>query len=452
MIVRKIIATDGITAGESGPKGVVTLGSLTAIVCANGASFAYIICIKHIPPVDVTLDVEFDIHPPDDETLQKLGVDLDQVIWTSSPTGYIDTDILVNLADEIGALWETWTTKYDDLTSDSKMYLVLDNLGAHRALDVQRAFYLENNINMVFLPPNTTQWSQPLDRYVFAQLKSHLGTGVIISDFDASARGENLSGTKLFWDNFWSSMCVAFAPECVKASFKSAHMWPWTADGFTEFFTKHAKANKPKDPDAKIHVATTELVQVLVNSISRKEQKVVKVRQKRGKPMTSRDILEQQKIDLETREAEEKDKAARTAATALEKQRQQEARLCRNMGCLYGKRNGVQGRMVHSKTSSKWYQCLACESFRVCRKCRDSSDMKKAIEEHEAVCGVSGVFPAIQAILPPSNASSLDENSELILNTEDDDGATRSTDDIQDMLDSIMEQNRSQTEPFFEIS
>ncbi|XP_072165265.1 tigger transposable element-derived protein 4-like [Diadema setosum] len=65
-----------------------------------------------------------------------------------------------------GALFEAWLRKLDRKMEERKIAMVVDNCPAHPHIKL-------DNIELVFLPPNTTSLTQPMDGGVIRNLKQH---------------------------------------------------------------------------------------------------------------------------------------------------------------------------------------------------------------------------------------------------------------------------------------
>ncbi|XP_071497446.1 tigger transposable element-derived protein 4-like [Diadema antillarum] len=65
-----------------------------------------------------------------------------------------------------GALFEAWLRKLDGKMEGRKIAMVIDNCPAHPHIKL-------DNIELVFLPPNTTSLTQPMDGGVIRNLKQH---------------------------------------------------------------------------------------------------------------------------------------------------------------------------------------------------------------------------------------------------------------------------------------
>ncbi|KAH9126751.1 hypothetical protein AeMF1_002829 [Aphanomyces euteiches] len=92
-------------------------------------------------------------------------------------------------------LFREWLERFNSsmAVQDRKVLLLVDNASSHRAIESL------SNVEVRFLPPNTTAYLQPLDAGIIAALKKKIQrrkTKMVLSKFEKLRRQHKAAGTK----------------------------------------------------------------------------------------------------------------------------------------------------------------------------------------------------------------------------------------------------------------
>ena len=153
-----------------------SIGSLTPFVSASGTTWLLVYCLKIPRRKD---DSPFEVFvPSDSKEMRSLNSPLG-VLILGSPSGLLNS-----------ALWDVALTKFIEIvrgsskTPSREIVLISDNLGIHHQPEsIKKA--LKRDCFQLFLPPNTSHFTQPLDNILFAGLKQRISK-LSVEHFDAS--------------------------------------------------------------------------------------------------------------------------------------------------------------------------------------------------------------------------------------------------------------------------
>ena len=122
----------------------------------------------------------------------------DKVCFRQSESGYLTHAIFMGwLRDTFVPSVEERRRRFGNM--EQRAYLLLDNFSAHTSDDIVN-LCRENNIELVYLVPNSTHIFQPLDLCLFSAFKARLRTAVP-NDEIADPQTRNLLQLLTAWDN-----------------------------------------------------------------------------------------------------------------------------------------------------------------------------------------------------------------------------------------------------------
>ncbi len=132
--------------------------------------------------------------------------------------------------------------------------LFTDNLSFHRDVD-PIVTAKENLVQLVFLPPNTSHFLQPLDDLVFARYKSHLARLARELLSAISGEGTKRTAAEIITAVTAAAEKIAFKPEVTQESFKNCGLWPLKFEKIMEMaylnIGKTREAPSPPSPGRK---------------------------------------------------------------------------------------------------------------------------------------------------------------------------------------------------------
>lgn len=122
--------------------------------------------------------------------------------------------------------------------------LLLDNLRFHKDVD-PIILAKKNFVHLLFLPPNTSHFLQPLDDLVFARYKTHLAK--LARQLLLALKGTTTKQSPALIITAVTSAAekVAFSPDAIKLSFKNCGMWPINIQKIQDMAALNI--GKPKD-------------------------------------------------------------------------------------------------------------------------------------------------------------------------------------------------------------
>lgn len=261
--------------------------------------------------------------------------------------------------------------------AEPRCFLFLENLGAHHAgtlgADLARA-----NTFCLFLPPNSSHITQPLDDLVFATIKS---VGRTLYD-RRQRRAQAIKGrirahdTKInMWRATFEAVDKAFDETVIIQSFSDVGLFPWNRERFLELVRKALKIEEARDAGIK---AERVVVAIAVNK-KRQQQEPneddaqfedvdeVDVAQT-ATPRQITHAKEEEKRRAQAAEEEKERKRVSQEAVAQAKRAEQEkrkankvTRTCWRAECARFHRNDEPPAM--------WVVCDACGEFKLCPQC-----------------------------------------------------------------------------------
>lgn len=318
-------------------------------------------------------------------------------------TGYVDNDCFELIASDFR---ETWALHYPGLHA-----LVLgDNLGVHvgNCANVVREG-LAKGFHHCFLPPGTTQWSQPLDNLLFARVKTEIRLSVSRTK---SLSAFSDSGTLPFSivEFVYSKLQNIFTPALVKASFEVCGVYPFSYDVVLDLAAANHRHDLPEGSTPR-RIEMMNLVKDYLGA-QKKEASELTASTLRVKPrrprrsFTPQDLIDQQKeeeeakeranVEKEVRAREREEKRVRNEEEkvrgAVEKKRKREET---KQASEDAKRRRAEDRKARSckagcggvyRSGNSWTGCEHCETHWICPKCWKSEPSKRMMKDHERKC------------------------------------------------------------------
>lgn len=144
-----------------------------------------------------------------------------RTIYCFTPTGFINGEVFEEIMEVFAGTW-------GNLHPGLKCLLYCDNLPIHRNSEVLRKF--QQILDMQYLPPNTSHFTQPLDDLVFAIYKSQLRR---LADKLRNAlrhTEETMTPTQILTAVTTEAENLAFRPDKIKKSFRNTGIFPWNPE------------------------------------------------------------------------------------------------------------------------------------------------------------------------------------------------------------------------------
>lgn len=320
-------------------------------------------------------------------------------------TSFVDSALFDTILNDFATMWKNQNPGLDCM-------VIGDNLGVHEDLDL-RARMVKEGLYMVFLPPNTTHWSQPLDTILFALFK--VAARKIITNRNFNNMLADFKLYLSFVEVALTAAKEAFTPQAIRAAYREAGVFPLDADKILAKVGTlwNERKKTPRDP---LQDKVTKAVENLVtaanrsNTQSRRKQMVVKanVYNRRQGRTTSELILESKEEEIaklrvkkekqeerarkeaERKKIKEEKEAAKVERAlkkkkkreenALKRKRQEEERKLRTCcitRCIRRHRAGG---------GAGWTGCEYCDFFWMCKPCSADLDNQKRLQLHEKRC------------------------------------------------------------------
>jgi len=272
-----------------------------------------------------------------------------------------------------------------------EILVVCDNLRQH--LDAKNlAFAYKNNVHFMFLPPNTSHVTQPLDQQPFALFKRNIASSVKKKlEWLADDVQTNEHQRDVLVSSLEEAAIKSFSKQIVVSSFRKIGIWPVDIPLLKQNVQEVIDAARPatagkKDPNSiegMVDASFERLVQKrkIVSDLVKNSVRRVSVSTNYTDKSNSRDLLEKEKQAAE-------EKAERVA----QKQKRRENRLtlrCRGphkdkaMPPKYPKKD-----LKEKDESKRWIWC-DCDAYGLCPICRYDEEAKAGLKTHEDGCKVA---------------------------------------------------------------
>ena len=291
-----------------------------------------------------------------------------------SDTGFVNEAVFKAMIEKVDELWHGQNPGLD-------VYLLGDNCRVHLNLDLMFDM-AKTGSHLIFLPPNTTVFSQPLDQNMFAAVKALVYKLLEEKLFDMLLLGKR--------DEYWTIPAAqiaahkALTESVIRSGFEETGIWPWNA--------KLLKANAEKlfpldiiDPRKEVclNLVKTVIFQSQASSAKRKSQVISNhVVVKKHYAYDFQDHIEMAELQNEEQRQKEKDEASRKRkrqeekesikrARLAEKEKKKEMNTCKECGMTW-------------RGSTSWVGCSHCDMFWICVSCSKSNN--DIITAHESSC------------------------------------------------------------------
>lgn len=295
-------------------------------------------------------------------------------IFQYSETGFVTEALFRVMMQKVNELW-----KLDNPGLD--LYLLGDNCRVHLNLGLLFDMAMKGS-HLIFLPPNTTVITQPLDQKMFAAVK-----GLVYQLLEQKIFDMMLLGKK---DEYWTipeaqiATHKALTEEVVRSGFEDTGIWPWNP----QKLKSNAERVFPKtylDPRQEIcvNIVKTVISQAKERNEDRDNQVTTgNALVKKNYPydfmdhiQKSQDLKEQKKKAMENaamkKRKRQEEKESIKKARLEEKSKKRAINTCKNCEMLW-------------RGSSSWVGCSHCDEYWVCANCIKSNE--DIVETHEAIC------------------------------------------------------------------
>ncbi len=308
--------------------------------------------------------------------------------------------------------------------------LLVDNLRFHKDLDpILKA--KEDFVYLLFLPPNTSHFLQPLDDLVFARYKAHLARLARELLLALKTTGIKRTPAEIITAVTAAAEKIAFDPQVIRDSFKNCGLWPMDYEMIEKMAylnigkpkhtspTKSPKktsredyrkkvanmvmelhsrkqATRKKSEEANLRVTPTaeygylfDTDSIIANSKEVLRFREEKAREKERENERKAEIKDEKRIQKErkTEEKEQKlrerasiDEAKRLRSVGMKRKREDPPNL--ELNCIVK----MCKLTWNTADKSKWMFCEHCDACCVCQgHWRDGSG-KAVLNDHEGRC------------------------------------------------------------------
>jgi len=158
-----------------------------------------------------------------------------------SDTGFVDKELFAVIIRKVQELWEL---EHEGVP----LYLLGDNCRIHTRFPLMVEMAMKD-IYLIFLPPNTTQFSQPLDSNPFAGLKKNVYKLLEKKNFINQLLGYDPEESKWTIPEAQQAARVAFTPKVIIAGFRNTAIWPWDEEKFLQLAKNNFDEKKLLEQD-----------------------------------------------------------------------------------------------------------------------------------------------------------------------------------------------------------
>lgn len=264
-----------------------------------------------------------------------------------------------------------------------------DNLRTH--LDPETLAYAAKHcVHFIFLPPNTSHVTQPLDRQPFANFKRALEKeNMMTAEMLSLGDGNTREHRKILAGNLESAIVQGFSKEAIKASFRDTGLYPVNMQLLSENVDKNINEAKPMVSQES---RRNSIVEMVGNVFNNKAKAVDKARDKVKKRTERKSIATKYTSQSTSRDIIGMEKRAASQKTKKQLKKRL-ARHERDKGRCRGRHpnksvNPVYNQDKESKQpeAEHWQWCEICDEFGFCAKCYSEQEHQTSMATHEASC------------------------------------------------------------------
>ena len=317
-------------------------GSMIAFVRADGTLMFTCLCLKPdlLSKNGETGFIDVDLSEINPHDLRTRPVPQMKIF---SESGMINNEIW-------SIIWEKFITHLKMICPGKKHYVFLDNLSQHAQISCVK-LGLENDVEIIFLPKNTTHFLQPLDQFAFGTMKKEMNkltfAKVVWSDISFI--------NQILRDNVPQSMAKSFTPNIIKSSFEVCGIYPFNEDKirsrYRENIGKSDEDEKLNDPMINIQKKCKHVVKNTFQKDPIKESsggKRPRATVNLSQPYTSGDILQMAKMQAELKEQEARAKKQKIdEKKKLKEEKEIEAKIKKEAATKKKRRKGIDKEIQH---------------------------------------------------------------------------------------------------------
>ena len=293
-------------------------------------------------------------------------------------TGFMTSDIFRLIMKKVAEIW-------DEQHPGVKLFLLGDGCSAHTCNpDLVIDMHMKGK-NILFLPPNTTHFTQPLDSFPFGSFK--LKVYALLEEKQMISFLNGKKPAKSTVPEGQEAAKETLSVEKITAAFKETGIWPWNP----EILKKNVKRDIS---DLDISEVQKMAVQACVDVINESKDKLEQKQKRKISVKTNvtmnyiMDVDDVKKLK-EKKEEEVKLQEEAKELRAVKKRSREEAKENKK------KKKKVREQLVHQNTcqgtcgkyslkNTTWVICDYCITFTMCPKCFKTQ--KRVMDEHEQEC------------------------------------------------------------------
>lgn len=254
--------------------------------------------------------------------------------------------------------------------------LIIDNCSVHTSVDTLFELY-QSNIITVFLPPHSTNWSQPLDNGCFTPLK------VLTKKMYRKKKTLLLNGGQsknIIGEIIVDAISFSMTKKVISKAFETTKLSPWDRKGFLQNYGNFIGENYPKRSTTLQQTEIQKMTKVSINMINKEANtnqgnvRNIKMVSRKNTSYTPQKMVNQNKELME--EVDKKRKKRKERAEDEERIREErknarmkkeESRDAKLIDRARRKCKGDCGKTYFRRKS--WHHCTMCNEYYVCISC-----------------------------------------------------------------------------------
>lgn len=268
--------------------------------------------------------------------------------------------------------------------------ILADNLGIHHDADVAQ-IALRDGIRLVFLPPNTSHFTQPLDQVIFAIFKTILDKSAQDIAQESNITGEKMTSSEIMSMATALAAAAAFKEDAIREAFKTSFIWPWDPSGFLDAAQRNVGQStrrvveRVQSPSGQVRLearrASSQYLQQARKSFAERKKGFVSVAPKvdYAKSVSAEQLIQLKDAERAKRQADAALKDAVREEKAAKK-REREKITCKAPGCK------TYENSPKDKKRNPFRWCDYCDEFGICGVHFEGEEFAALISEHEASC------------------------------------------------------------------